>query len=176
MNFLISYGPALAFLGAYFHSGIYFATGVLIASLFGVVLLHWLWKRELHKMHLGIAVVAGVLGGLTLYLRDPLFIQYKPSAVYAVFALVLVGSHFVGDKVLLARLGGQTLTMPDAVWRRINLAWAAFFVVCALLNIYVAWHYSEAAWVQFKTFGFPLLMFAFILAHLPFVSRYLPKE
>ena len=176
MNLLLNYGPALAFLGAYFHGGIYQATTVLIVSLFAVVALHWFWKRELHKMHLGVAIVAGVLGGLTLYLRDPLFIQYKPSAVYGVFALVLLGSHFIGDKVLLARIPQKAISLPDPLWRKINLAWSAFFLFCALINIYVAYQYSETTWVQFKTFGFPLLMFAFMLGHLPFVSRYLPKE
>lgn len=176
MNLLLSYGPALLFLAAYFYGGIYLATQVLIGSLFAVVILYWLWKREIHKMHLGVAIAAGILGGLTLYLHDPVFIKYKPSVVYAAFALVLFGSHFIGDRVLLARFGQGTLQLPDALWRRINFAWGAFFVFCALLNIYVAANFDEATWVKFKTFGFTALMFVFMLAHLPFVSKHLPKD
>lgn len=175
MNILISYGPALLFLAAYFYGGIYLATQVLIISLFAVVGLHWLWKREIHKMHLGVAIVAGVLGGLTLYLHDPVFIKYKPSAIYTAFALVLFGSHFIGDRVALARLGSSTLDLPDALWRKINIAWALFFLFCAVLNVYVAASFDEATWVKFKTFGFTALMFVFMVAHLPFVSKHLPK-
>lgn len=176
MNLLLNYGPALLFLGAYFAGGIYLATQVLIGSLIGVVILHWFWKREIHKMHLGVAVIATILGGLTLYLRDPNFIKYKPSAVYAAFALALLGSHFIGTKVLMARIPQQAINLPDPLWRKINFAWAIFFLGCALLNLYVAHQFSETIWIQFKTFGFPVLMFGFMLAHLPFVSPYLPKE
>ena len=65
------------------------------------------------------------------------------------------------------------LVMPDALWRRVNLAWALFFLFCAALNYVVAHQFDEATWVKLKVFGFSLLMMGFMLAHLPFVSRYL---
>ncbi|HVT36872.1 MAG TPA: inner membrane-spanning protein YciB [Nevskiaceae bacterium] len=176
MNLLLNYGPAFAFLGAYLAGGIYLATEVLIASLILVVLLYRLWKGVWHNMHMAVALIAAVLGGLTLYLHDPTFIKYKPSAVYGVFALALLTSQFVGDKVLLARIPQHTITLPDALWRKVNLAWALFFMFCAALNIYVAFHFDEATWVKFKAFGFTALMFVFLLAHLPFVWRHLPQE
>jgi len=121
-------------------------------------------------------VLATVLGGLTLAIHDPVFIKFKPSGVYGVFALALLGSHFIGQRVLLARIPQKTFTFPEPVWRKVNLAWALFFLGCAALNWYVADHYDEATWVKFKTFGFTALMFVFLLAHAPFLSRYLPQE
>lgn len=176
MNLLLNYSPALLFLGAYLLGDIYLATQVLIGSLIAVFLIYWVWKREIHKMHLGVAVVASVLGGLTLYLRDPVFIMYKPSAVYTAFAIALLLSHFIGDKVLLARIPQKTIVLPDNVWQKINIAWVIFFLFCAALNIYVAFNFTESTWVTFKTFGFTGLMMLFMLAHLPFISRYLPQD
>jgi intracellular septation protein len=176
VKFLLDFAPALLFFGAYLLFDIYVATAVLIVAAIALVLVYRLWKNHWHKSHLVVAVLATVLGGLTLAIHDPAFIKFKPTAVYGVFALALLGSHFIGDRVLLERLPQKTFTFPPAVWRRVNLAWAVFFLGCAALNLYVAGNYDEATWVKFKTFGFTALIFVFLLAHAPFVSRYLPQE
>ncbi len=168
--------PALVFLGAVIFRDIYFATGVLIIALFALVGWYGVVERRLHKLHLGTAVVALVLGGLTLAVHDPMFIKFKPTAIYLIFALILGGSQFIGSTVIMQRLGQSVIELPAALWRRINIAWALFFVGCAGLNIILALKLSDEMWVLVKTFGFTGLMFVFMLAHLPFVSAYLPKE
>ncbi len=176
MKTLLDLLPAAAFFGAYLYGGIYTATGVLVASLFFVVIVYRLWKKEWHKTHLITAIVAGVMGGLTLYIHDPAFIKLKPTVLYAVFSVALLGSHVIGGKVLLARIPQATFQLPEPVWRRVNLAWAVFFAICAVLNYYVAMSYDEVTWVKFKTFGFTALMFVFMLAHAPFLMRYLQQD
>lgn len=176
MKFLLDFSPALLFFASYYLRDIYTATAVLIIALFALVAFYWLYERRLHKSHLVTAIVAGVLGGLTLAIHDPQFILYKPTAVYALFALALLGSHFIGDKVLLARLPQKAIALPDALWRKVNLAWALFFLFCAALNLYVAWNFTEATWVKFKTFGFTGLMFVFLMAHIPFLRDYLKED
>jgi len=176
MKFLLDMLPALAFLGAYYLADIYTATIALIVSLFLLVAIYWFWEKRLHKAHFITAMVALVLGGITLAVHDPAFIKYKPTVVYAVFALALLGSHLIGDRVLLARLPQKSIQLPQPVWRKVNFAWALFFAFCAVLNLYVAANFSEATWVKFKTFGFTALMFVFLLAHAPFLSRYLQQE
>ena len=175
MKFLLDFAPALLFFGAYFYFDIYVATAVLIAAAIGLVLVYRFWKGHWHKAHMVVAALATVLGGLTLAIHDPAFIKFKPTAVYGAFALALLGSHFIGKQVLLARIPQKTFAFPEPVWRRVNLAWALFFLGCAVLNFYVAGHYDEATWVKFKTFGFTALTFVFLLAHAPFLSRYLPQ-
>lgn len=176
MKQILDFSPALIFFGVYYFFGIYAATAALIAAMFVLVVVYRVWKGEWHKAHLVTFIVAAVLGGLTLYIHDPAFIKFKPTAVYAVFSLALLGSHVIGDRVLLARLPQKAFQLPEPVWRKVNFAWALFFAFCAVLNLYVAANFDEAAWVKFKTFGFTVLMFAFLLAHLPFLSRYLPQD
>src|SRR5882672_3434737 len=173
MKLLLDFFPAAAFLAAYYFGDIYTATAVLIASLFITVLAYWLIDRKWHKGHLTAAVTAAILGGITLAVHDPTFIKLKPSVVYAIFAVALFGSHFIGDKVLLQRIPQKVIDMPTALWRKINFSWALFFVFCALLNWYIAFHADEATWVKLKAFGFSLLMLVFLIAHVPFVGRYL---
>jgi len=176
MKALLDLLPAVAFLAAYYFGDIYAATIALIISMFVVVAGHWFISRRLHKAHLVGAIVALVLGGITLAVHDPDFIKLKPSVVYAIFALALLGSHFVGERVLLQRIPQKMLVMPNAVWKRVNLAWAGFFLFCAVLNYFIAYHYDEATWVQLKAYGFSVLMIVFMLAHLPFLGRYVVQE
>jgi intracellular septation protein len=176
MKTLLDFLPAIAFIAGYYWGDIYTATAVLIGSLFVVVLAYWLIEKRLHKGHLTAAIAAAILGGITLAVHDPYFIKLKPSVVYGLFALALLGSHVVGTKVLLQRIPQKVIQMPDVLWRKVNVAWALFFVFCAVLNYYVAFHFNEATWVKLKAFGFTALMFVFLLLHLPFLSRYLAVE
>ena len=68
------------------------------------------------------------------------------------------------------------IQLPEPVWGRLNLAWAGFFISMGLLNLYVAYSFSEEAWVNFKLFGGMGLMFAFVLAQGFYLSRHLEEE
>ena len=168
--------PALLFLGALFLRDIYVATGVLMASLVLLAAYHWWRDGKPHKLHTFSAAAVLVLGGLTLFVHDASFVKYKTTVVNGVISLLFLGSHVIGDKVLLQRIPQQALVMPDAIWRRVNFAWAGFFASIALLNLYVMHNFDDRAWGLFKTFGVTVLMFVFMLAHLPFVARYLQHD
>lgn len=172
MKTLLDLLPAIAFLAAWYLGGIYTATVALVIALAITVVGYRLLEKRWHKPHLVALAVSAVLGGITLAVHDPLFIKLKPSVVYIVFALALAGSHFIGEKVLLQRLPQKMLVMPDTLWRRVNASWALFFVFCAALNYVVAFRFDESTWVQLKAYGFSVLMVVFMLAHLPFVGRY----
>ena len=58
---------------------------------------------------------------------------------------------------------GEQLDLPGKVWHRLNFAWIAFFGVMGLLNIWVAYTFTTATWVNFKLFGGLGLMLLFML-------------
>ena len=176
MKSLVDMLPALLFLAALFLGDIYKATAVLMASL--VLLAAWYWWRDgkPHKLHTFSAVVVVVLGTATLLIHDSSFVKYKTTVVNGIVALLFLGSHVIGDKVLLQRIPQQAIVMPDPVWRRVNVAWAGFFASIAVLNLYVMHNFDDRTWGLFKTFGVTALMFVFMLAHLPFLSRYIQTE
>jgi len=175
MNALIDLLPLVLFGAAYFLRDIYTATAVLIAACFGVVIYSWLRTRSVPKMQLFTAVLAALFGGMTIYLHNPEFIKLKFSLVYLLFAAALVGSHFVGDKVLLARIPQDAIKLPEAVWRRLNLAWALYFLFLAGLNLYIAENFSEAFWVKFKL-ACVFLPVVFMLLQAPFLAPYLESD
>ncbi len=168
--------PAPLFLAALFLRDIYWATGVLMVSLTLLAGWHWWRDGKPHKLHTTAAVAVLVLGGMTLLLRDSSFVKYKTTVVNSLIAAALLLSHVIGDKVLLARIPQQVITLPYQVWIRINLAWAGFFMGIALLNLYVMHTFDDRIWGLFKTVGVSVLMFVFLLAHLPFIAKFLPKD
>jgi intracellular septation protein len=172
MKLLLEAGPLAAFLIVYGLAGIYLATAALIVlSLMALVAGRWIEGR-FSGLTLFTVSISVVLGSLTLLLHNPSFIQIKPTVVFTAFTLALGGSHFVGDTVALQRLFGNVWPLPTPLWRKINAAWALYFAVHAVLNLYVAMNFSEQTWVYFKVFGFGAITVLFALAHAPFVWRY----
>ena len=139
--------------------------------------------RKVEKMPIITLALLLVFGGATLALKDPLFIQWKPTAINWLFALVFLGSHLIGDKPLVQRMMGQALEINDPrVWQQLNLAWVGFFVVAGLANVIVApaidplgLEFSEDTWVDFKLFGLMGMTVAFVIAQAFFLARYIPS-
>jgi intracellular septation protein len=116
-----------------------------------------------------------VFGGLTLYLRDKTFILWKPTVLYWLFGTVLAGAALLGRNPIRAILGEQ-MQLPERVWARLNWSWVVFFAAMGVLNLYVAFNYSEKIWATFKLFGGMGLMFLFVIAQSLVLARYVQDE
>lgn len=175
MKFLFDFFPILLFFVAYKAYDIYVATAVAIVASFVQVTWFWLQHRRVEKMHLITLVLIAVLGGATLALRDPTFIKWKPTLVNWLFGLVFIGSHFIGKKTIVQRMMEANVDLPAQIWPRLNAAWAVFFIFLGFLNLYVAYNFSEEAWVNFKLFGMIGLTFVFIIGQAFFLGRYMKE-
>jgi intracellular septation protein len=112
-------------------------------------------------------------GGATIYFHNDTFIKWKPTVLYWCFAAALLGSQILLKKNLIRAMMEKQMALPEGIWGRLNLAWAAFFVAMGLLNLYVAFNFSTASWVNFKLFGSMGLMFAFIIGQSLMLSKYM---
>ncbi|GAA5785433.1 septation protein A [Chitiniphilus shinanonensis] len=177
MKFLFDLFPVLVFFGVYFGSGdIFTATGVAIgASALQVLFAWWRWRKVEPMLLISFGLIV-VLGGATLLFHNKTFIFWKPTALYWAFALVLGGAKLLKGRDLLRSVMGAQLSLPDPVWSRLTLAWIAFFIGMGLLNLYVAFSFSEAAWVNFKTFGTLGLTLAFVIGQGLMLARYMQDE
>jgi intracellular septation protein len=142
MKFLLDFFPILLFFLAYKWYGIYVATAVAIIA--SGVQVSWVWwqKRQVEHIHLITLGLLVVFGGLTLALRDPIFVMWKPTLVNWFFALIFIGSHWIGSKPLIERLMGASITIPKLIWWRLNIAWSGFFLFSGLVNLYVVYSWS----------------------------------
>lgn len=116
-----------------------------------------------------------VMGGATIWLHNDLFIKWKPTILYWAFAAVLVFSQAVLRKNLMRSMMQEQIEMPDALWRRLNLAWVAFFSAMGVINLYVAYNYPRDTWVSFKAFGAMGLLLLFALAQAVWLSRHVKE-
>lgn len=176
MKLLYDFFPILLFFIAYKVYDIYVATAVAIAAAFVQTGLYWLKHRRFENTHLLTLGLLVLFGGLTLALHDPVFIKWKPTLVNWLFAIGFLGSLFIGRKPLVERMMGHAVRLPAPVWSRLNWAWIWFFVVMGVLNLYVAYNFSEDTWVNFKLFGMLGLTLAFVIAQSLYLSRHLVAE
>lgn len=172
MKFLYDFFPILLFFAAYKLGGIYVATAVAMAAALVQISYGWFIKKQVENMHWISAGLILVFGGMTLILHNPLFIMWKPTILNWLFAVVFAVSAFFGTKPLVQRMMEHVLTVPTIIWHRVNWAWVAFFMVSGAVNIYVAYHYSQDTWVNFKLFGLMGMTFVFMILQGIYLARY----
>ncbi|TDV63287.1 septation protein A [Pseudomonas sp. LP_7_YM] len=152
--------------------GIFSATAVLIASSIVVYGILYIQQGKLEKSQWLTLAGCLVFGSLTLAFHSETFLKWKAPVVNWVFALVFAGSHFIGDRLLIQRIMGHALTLPQAIWTRLNIAWIIFFLFCGAANLYVAFTY-QAFWVDFKVFGSLGMTLIFLIGQGIFLARHL---
>jgi intracellular septation protein len=151
------------------------ATVVVILATCGQIAWVWLRHGKVDNMLWVSLALVVVLGGLTLVLRDEGFIKWKPTILYWVFALTLLVSATLFGKNLIRGMLAAQIEVPDAVWTKLNLVWAAFFVFMGAANLYIAQSFPTDIWVNFKLFGGMGLMLVFMVAQGFWLSRYMPE-
>jgi len=172
VKFLFELFPILVFFGVYQVWGIEVATlAAIVASVAQILWLKWrkLAVATMQWFALGLIVV---FGGLTLALHDPWFIKMKPSVLNTGFALALLVAWYGWKRNLIRTLMGSQVVLEASDWHKLMLAWVAFFLGMAALNVWVATTFSEEVWVNFKLFGFLGLFLVFAVAQGVWVSRH----
>jgi intracellular septation protein len=160
------------------------ATSIAIIASFIQVGYHWLKTHKFERMHLFSLTLITILGGITIYLGNPAFIQWKPTVLNWLFAVVFLFSMFIGDRPIIQRMMGEQIKLPENVWKTLNLSWVAFFCISGAANLYVAFYYNLQAdagdrmdtWVNFKLFGLMGLTIAFVILQAIYLSRHISED
>ena len=176
MKFLFDFFPILLFFIAYKFGGIYVATGVAIAASF--VQIGWVMargKKVEPMMWISLAIIV-FFGGATLLLHNETFIKWKPTVLYWLFAVILLGGAWLFKKNFIRVMMEKQVNLPDSVWNNLNLSWSAFFVVMGVANLYVAYNFSTDDWVNFKLFGTTGMMLVFVVVQSFMLSKHIQDE
>ncbi len=184
MKFLLDFFPIVVFVGIYVlypsETPMYPAViGLMIATVIqniGTKLL----TGKFEKLHVWTLVITIAMGGLTLLFRDPAFIFWKASVLVWVTAVVFLYRQHIIGKVLLQEMLSKTMDepidAPEKLWRQLNHLWAISYILFGFLNLWVAYEFTEATWVQFKLFGLLGLNFALLIYIMIKIYPYLPVE
>ena len=178
MKLLLDFFPIALFFIVFKVYGIYAATAIAIVAT--VLQIAWMRYKNgrvdtMQWISLGVIVV---FGGATLITQDETFIKWKPSVLYWLMCSTLWIGYFVFKRNFIQSLMGSQLELPQDVWGRLLHAWAAFFMLMGLVNIWVAYNFDTDTWVSYKLFGGFGLMLVFVVLQGLFLSRYMkePEE
>jgi len=164
-------GPLVLFFVANSRYGIFAATATFMVAVVAALAASYVLTRALPIMPVVTAIIVLVFGGLTLILHNDLFIKIKPTIIYALFGVVLLGGLFF-NKPLLGVVFDSLFHLTDEGWRKLTLRWAIFFLALAVLNEIVWRNTSTDAWVTFKAFGVLPLTFLFGALQYPLLKKY----
>lgn len=176
MALLFDFLPIILFFIAYKLWGIYVATAIMLVVSVLQIAVTWLIKREVRRLHLIATVLVLVFGGLTLLVHEPIFVKWKPTVVEWLFAAAFLGSHRFAKKPLIRLALDEQISLPDAVWRRLNLAWVAFFVIVGAANLWVVYNFSTDTWVNFKLYGMLGATLIFTIGQSIYLARHISPE
>jgi len=176
MKFLFEMFPIILFFAAFKYKDIYFATCVAIAASILQITYAYVKNRKIEPPMLISLVVILFFGGLTLLLHNEIFIKWKPTILYWIFAAVLLAARVIWKKNLIQAMLGKQIDVPVEVWERLNYSWISFFAAVGGINLYVAYHFPTAAWVNFKLFGIFGLMIVFVIIQGFMLSPYIRED
>lgn len=135
----------------------------------------WALTGHLSRMQILTLVLVVVMGGMSVWLNDERFIKMKPTLLYVIFAAVL-GFGLLRGKSYLSAVLDEALPLREEGWLILTKRLTLFFAGLALANELVWRTMSDAAWVNFKTFGLTFALFAFFLSQGKVLEKYSETE
>ena len=190
LNVAVDFGPLLVFFLSYqyfqpedMNSGFGVVLAVtkatlafMAATVIALIVSKWKLGKVSPMIWLSSVLILG-FGGLTVLLNDPFYIQFKSTAVYTLFAVVLFGGLLRGKAMLRYLLQSAFDGLDDEGWLKLSRNWAWFFLFLAGLNEVVRRLYNVenggfGTWLNIKTWVFPILSFIFTFAQMPMVLRH----
>ncbi|RCL02372.1 MAG: intracellular septation protein [Candidatus Tokpelaia sp. JSC189] len=186
LNFSLEIGPLLIFLFVNFRGewlinniplfssfdkAIYPATVIFMTAIVIALIISWWISHKIPVIPMVSGIFVLILGFLTLWLHDDIFIKMKPTFINTFFCLILFGGLFF-KKSLLRYVMDSTIKLDSEGWRKLTFRWAFFFLFLAVLNEIIWRNFSNEIWSTFKVFGIMPVTIIFMLMQTPLLIRH----
>ncbi len=184
LNVAIDYGPLIVFLVSFYLFrpdgedsvgtllAIIKATGAFIVAAIAAVIASKLILGHVSKMLLLSTVLIVGFGGLTILLRDPFYVQVKPTVLYAFFGIVLLIGWLKGKAFLQWLLEAAFEGLSQEGWLKLSRNWGIFFLFLAVLNEALRMSLSFESWLWAKLWVFMGLSLAFTFTQIPMLLKH----
>lgn len=183
LHTLVDYGPLLVFLGVYklyeppatstfgeIAAVIYGTIAFMIAALVALAFSKWKFGKVSPMLILSTTLIVG-FGGLTIWLQDERFIQFKPTAIYLLFGIVLVIGWLRNRAWLQVLLEAAFEGVTHEGWLKLSRNWGFFFFALAALNEVLVRTMTFEGWLWAKLWVFLPLTFLFTFTQIPMLLR-----
>ncbi|WP_299352096.1 inner membrane-spanning protein YciB [uncultured Shimia sp.] len=185
---VLELGPTIAFFVIYLrikddtftiggteYSGFIMSALIFIPILLVAMGILWHLTGHLSRMQVFTAFMVIFFGGLTAWFNDDRFFKMKTSIVYGTIA-GLLGIGLLQGKSYLAFVMGELIPMNNEGWMILTRRLFVVFILLAIGNELVWRNMSEEAWVKIETFGFPAILFVFLMLQSGLFQRHALDE
>ncbi len=137
---LIDLGPLLVFFLVNFLAPvpdvlkIFYATGAFMAAMIVAMMVSYLRYRHISPLLWFSGIMVVILGGVTIWLHNDVFIKMKPTVYYVFIASLLGFGLATGRNLLKMVLGAAYPGLSEQGWKLLTRNWAIFFLVMAVVN------------------------------------------
>ncbi|MDE1466463.1 inner membrane-spanning protein YciB [Aurantiacibacter sp. D1-12] len=185
LNVAVDYGPLLVFFLTYKYfspedggdmvgeiGAVVRGTGAfIVAAIVALIVSKVRLGKVSPMLWLSTALIVG-FGALTIYFQDERFIQWKPTIVYAIFAVVLLVGYSRGRSLLKVLLEAAFEGLNDEGWLKLSRNWGVFFIFLGALNTVLIYGVSFETWLGMKLWLFLPLTFVFTFTQVPMLMRH----
>ncbi len=176
IKFILDFLPLAGFLIGYKLYDLFVGTAAIMLLTVITLLISWLMERKIPLLPLISGIFVSIMGALTLYLHNDLFIKIRPTLVNLLFAGILLLGAYGWKKGLLKPLFGMAFELSDTGWIVLSKRWGFFFVFLAAANELVWRHFPTDVWVNYKVFGVMAMTFVFTLSQALMMQRYMAED
>ena len=150
--------------------------GFMVAAVIALIISSWKLGRISPMLWLSTGLIV-VFGGVTVLLRDPFYIQLKPTIIYLMFGSALLIGVMRGKALLKTLLEAAFEGLNDQGWMKLSRNWGWFFFVLAAMNEVLRYFYNVengnfGNWIAAKLWVFMPLSFLFTFTQLPMLLRH----
>lgn len=180
----VDYAPLIVFIAVYkwFSPEKSTGAGELVAIIYGTAafMVAAVIALLFSKFHLGritpmlwlSTALVLAFGTLTILLGDPVFVQLKPTILYALFGLALLIGYWRGHALLRYLLEAAFEGLNQRGWLKLSRNWGLFFLGLAALNEGLRHLLSFESWLWAKLWVFLPLTFLFTFTQIPMLLRH----
>ena len=181
---LVDYGPLIVFLSVYkFYQPpadstfgeiaaiIYGTIAFVVAAVIALLFSKFVIGKVSPMLWLSTALIV-VFGGLTVFFGDPVFVQIKPTLIYALFGAALIIGWLRNKSLLRILLEAAFEGVDEKGWLKLSRNWGFFFLFLAGLNEVLRATMTFENWLWAKLWVFLPLTFLFTFTQIPMLLRH----
>jgi intracellular septation protein len=151
---------------------IFYATGAFMAAMIVAMMISYLRYRHISPLLWFSGIMVVILGGITIWLHNDVFIKMKPTVYYLLIASLLVFGLATGRNLLKIVLGAAYPGLSERGWQLFTRNWAIFFAVMAAVNELVWRNTDTSFWIGFKLWGALPATILFAIANVPMLMKH----
>jgi intracellular septation protein len=185
LNLFIDYGPIAVFFITYWLKApadktdslgvilaiVYSTSTFIVAANVALGASKFVLGKVSRMLLLSTILIVG-FGSLTVLLRDPFYVQVKPTVLYLFFGIVLLVGWLRGKALLQWLLEAAFEGLSEEGWLKLSRNWGFFFFFLAALNEALRHTLSFGDWLAAKLWVFMPLSFLFTFTQLPMLLRH----